>query len=146
MTISTLAPNKPSSILSLISLLMNNLHHPDIERCKKLSDLRFPRTQHWWCIWWDKCEKEWTILDNDDESASYTDWNVCPSVMELLDVMPYEVTFDKEEYYLDIRVSADFYTVSYTWCIECSDTLPNALCDLIFWLYDNKYITFPTHE
>lgn len=81
---------------------MNPLHYPDIERCKKLTEIGFPfYTQTRWHI---NCEKlqeppitsdEYHMMrDQDEEEAgeySILGNYVCPSVMELLDVIPQRV-------------------------------------------------------
>jgi hypothetical protein len=86
--------NKPSSILSLISLLMNNLHYPDFERCKKLTEIGFPDTV--------------LTIDRAGQLA------LLPSVMELLDVIPKIIPRrDKYDLYLALLYDSKSCTVRY---------------------------------
>lgn len=139
--------------LYLISKCMNTIHHPDQERCKKLTEIGFPDTDY--SLHTNRTFSEMVeILPNPYKHYKGIEWvYVCPSVMELLDVIPktYKGWYFFEMYHNSCRIkridpnSPTWWDVMYNaW--EKWQSLPNALCDLIFWLYDNKYITFPTHE
>lgn len=139
---------------------MNKLHYPDIERCKKLTEIGFPQTK-------------WIALITDygyEDGDRFTAWNgfwLCPSVMELLDVIYWkwikykaDEKDDKDNWaslYVHIEQADLWYIVSLRWhskefgremkfwkthCWKAIEWLPNALCDLIFWLVENKYLTF----
>lgn len=122
---------------------MNKLHYPDIERCKKLTEIGFPFSNLNRLFYY----TDWVIAD-----TTYSDNHLvigfgCPSVMELLDLIPENIDTNK---WLLMEKAPKAYMVSYyhedKWSkrtdIKFCDTLPNALCDLIFWLVENKYITF----
>lgn len=88
---------------------------------------------------------------------------VSPSVMEMLDVMPDHIAHEEDEWkgwdyawqlLINKRVINIGYDVFYNRLIQepfnlhksDTDTLPNALAQMILWLHENKYITFPTHD
>ena len=120
---------------------MNTSHYPSLELCKKLTEIGFPDTEfiiweyNWRTkIWW---------------NAETNDIFFCPSIMEMLDVMPewlfiYRLKKAKTWNYKLWRA----YTVSTINCKDISnnktswDTLPNALAEMILWLHENKHITF----
>ena len=64
---------------------MNTLHYPDLQRCKKLTELWFPETES------HEIEYEW----NFEEGLL-----VKPSVMELLDELPEIIGKNWNRYYL----------------------------------------------
>lgn len=122
---------------------MNTSHYPSIELCKKLTEIGFPTTfQHTW-------DSLWTVI----WCLEVPEWMyVCPSVMEMLDVMPksfvYEHKLFKRAYELEIKWNnyASKYMVEY-YCFvnrEClinyTDNLPNALASMILWLHENSYL------
>lgn len=147
---------------------MNSNHFPDLSRCKKLTEIGFPETEMWWYTHW---RSEITLIitsseirelcievDNYDmnnnlpDSIDYYLWDYkyrCPSVMEMLDVIP-DVIENREEYgdkesYFNFDKKSGWYEFWYLDCyvpqISFQDTLPNALADLIFWLVENSYLT-----
>lgn len=124
----------------------NPLHYPDLTRCQELTKLGFPRTQMSWRLF---SVSEPNIIFSDEN----TDGNIeyaCPSVSEMLDVMPSSIL---DWYDLCIArnwPTSKYYITSYTkwhgmYC-HFLGTLPNALADLVKWLVENNYLTFPNHE
>ena len=124
---------------------MKQEHYPSLELCKKLTEIGFPKTQHTYSFWWDKCEEEFTIVDEDDDGVSRTEFYRCPSVMEMLD----------ELRKTDLRFCINFYSehtivTVFIWDDEkmfwaeddCDEPLPKALAQMILWLHENKYISF----
>lgn len=145
---------------------MKQEHYPSLELCKKLTEIGFPKTQHTYSFWWDKCEEEFTIVDEDDDGVSRTEFYRCPSVMEMLDVIPDHIAHEEDEWkgwdyawqgwdyawqlLINKRVINIGYDVFYNRLIQepfnlhksDTDTLPNALAQMILWLHENKYISF----
>lgn len=115
---------------------MNTSHYPSLELCKKLteigfttandSDISFPITE--------MSYHNGRIIKNEyTEFWAIKNWFSCPSVMEMLDVMPlgaFKITYALN---WTIRHDSDFVTV---W------ELPNALAEMILWLHENNYISF----
>lgn len=137
----TLAQNKPSSILSLTFHQMNNpLHYPDLDRCRELTKLGFPRTAFAWSI-----SKTKILVDNWEGRRPNI---LCPSVSEMLDVIPDTLhddwqlhiwkNNDSQYWVVFEEVNWDCLKTPWTWF----ETLPNALADLIIWLVENNYLTF----
>jgi len=63
----------------------------------------------------------------------------CPSVMEMLDIMPTHINAD------NISISTDKWRKYYVkfWINYTSDnSLPNALADMVIWLVENKHLSF----
>lgn len=133
---------------------MNPLHYPDQPRCEKLYDLHFPKTEKVYiqkALLSDECRicTRWDYSQYEDEAY----WKLpCPSVMEMLDVIPTKISLDNQHCslstYAAVWRKAPFY-VGYMWekgkfmtQPQFNDTLPNALADLIFWLVENKYLKF----
>jgi len=75
--------------------------------------------------------------------------NVCPSVMEMLDVIPKKLTLieewnEKYEYgFLISKTNSGNFRVVLK--VEFIWTLPNALADLIIWLVENSHLNFKSH-
>lgn len=126
---------------------MNPLHYPDLERCKKLTEIGFPETENY------LYENLYIVkkgLDVDLARHNKVPVFVCPSVMEMLDVIPehiggYDLVLYNRAVSYEDSVMLD--NVNFKWDIYneqlpfTADTLPNALCDLIFWLVEQKYLT-----
>lgn len=131
---------------------MNPLHYPDLERCKKLTEIGFPETDLFYSRWANKARVEYYI--NRKEYGNKEDRFLCPSVMEMLDVIPCTIVYKKHEkketrYFRLEKENADEWEAKYNDVFHqtCTErmkwTLPNALADLIFWLVENKYLKFP---
>lgn len=142
---------------------MNSLHHPDIERCKKLTEIGFPETELVFSDWeeddyWNRYQT-WDIILRGRWVPEPKPYFVCPSVMEMLDVIEnWKRNKRNEEGEERINISDNeigiYIRDSHCKCWEyCwgyknisrkkdSDTLPNALADLIMWLHENNYIKF----
>lgn len=76
---------------------------------------------------------------------------VCPSIMEMLDVMPKSIETEDLEYYLfyDFNDDKVYYTSDNCWSCETDILLEsfwenpqNALAEMILWLVDNWHINF----
>lgn len=117
---------------------MKKEHFPSLELCKKLTEIGFPETENRISDEWIHTEEQY--INWDIPSENY----VCPSVMEMIDVLP-EIIEDK--YGIDYRLSISPHGC---WYEEfCNDTIglfqwkiPKALAEVTIWLYENKYITF----
>lgn len=114
---------------------MNPLHYPDLERCKKLTEIGFPETELFYSRWANKARVEYFI--NREEYSKRDDRFLCPSVMEMLDVIGLHVIITKKDNHAMV-------TVEIPWMkpVHFVDTLPNALADLTIWLHENKYLKF----
>ena len=115
---------------------MKTTHFPDLERCKKLTDVGFPENTGL---------SFWVMPNN-------MNMIVCPSVSELLDEMPPDITrWDNEEfdtYDLCIfKLDKETFCIQYVLCdyveeyiVQYTWTLPNALADMYIWLKENNYL------
>lgn len=146
---------------------MNTNHYPDQERCKKLTEIGFPMTVTVWSNFYNsEAGGRIDAITTFDEYDKVNPQWVCPSVMEMLDVIPefinYETDYEKNGkektvkrkcrieitkldlwYIVKIR-DEDFSEPKdwYGWQWKAfGGTLPNALADLIFWLHENSYLT-----
>ena len=87
-----------------------------------------------WCIGWDKCETEWTLIHKDDESASYTDFYPAPNTWEVIEFLP-KWTKIVCEYNNKYRVTVSLYL-----CFVMRASLLEALEVTLEYLLDNGYI------
>lgn len=141
------------SFLPLNIFSMNPNHYCDIERCKKLTEITeksktFGTQLQWYqMVWKPETLRLVQHLAPIDVQEEFVAW--CPSVMEMLDVIP-DVIENREEYgdkesYFNFDKKSGWYEFWYLDCyvpqISFQDTLPNALADLIFWLVENSYLT-----
>ena len=68
-----------------------------------------------WCIGWDKCETEWTLIHKDDESASYTDFYPAPNTWEVIEFLnTISLVFEKPNNY-----TTKMYNFVITMCRDC---------------------------
>jgi hypothetical protein len=124
---------------------MNNSYYPSLELCKKLTEIGFPECRRCYSRYFDwKLDKdeEWVIFAWALNWVTY----VCPSVMEMLDVMPIEIKTSAYRYVLTTFPNSVWY-FNFNYlprkekkCIKW--TPPNALAQMILWLVENKYLTF----
>lgn len=160
---------------------INLLHYPSLELCKKLTEIGFPETelnlidsrkQHkrYNCPPVDEYEDFvfvpfWNLytwapeldIEPMDESNIHRPNLRCPSVMELLDMMPPFINvWERNLFDLEIVKQGKQYLVRYlpslifnrdeyllnTKTIQISEIPPNALAEMVLWLYENKYISF----
>ena len=130
------------------SITMTSLHYPSIELCRKLTEIGFLATR-------DRYEADWKIVLWESSNQFMWAWQyVCPSVMEMLDVMPADIkvwsedefdTYDLSIFKLDketfcIRYSLSEYVDEYI--EEFNWHLPNVLAEMVLWLHQNNYISF----
>lgn len=122
-------------------LNMNPSHYPSLELCKKLTEIGFPDTEN---IRYED-DKKWIWYN----SPECYEWDyVCPSVMEMLDVMPMKIMSDSNTvnaFSINGWIWPDTwpYLVGYHQFKYTKDiNLANALAEMILWLHNNKYITF----
>ena len=118
---------------------MNPLHYPSLELCKKLTEIWFPDTLLSNGSWW---------IDSIPYST-YAKWEtsrtVCPSVMEMLDVIPWWI--ETEDWVCNLVLRKErwwenwYYDKNWSAMIF-NDTLPNTLAKMILWLVEDKYLTF----
>lgn len=118
-------------------------HYPSLELCKKLTEAGFPETEKINLF----CGDSWykIAVFNKELFNSKYDY-IFPSVMELLDVLPAEITTEIPVF-LSIDKFPTTYWVSYTdngihkWAhFEMHDTLPNSLAEMYLFLKENWYI------
>lgn len=127
---------------------MNTSHYPSLELCKKLTEIGFPMTQNIKLFCWDSWYKN-AVYNEEIHSDKYD--YVCPDIMEMLDVMPNDLSdwidnaiclifwkhFDADTFYVCYQEEWNTKTESYfRW------TLPNTLAEMVIWLYENNYISF----
>jgi len=76
--------------------MINSTHYPSLDRCKHLKELGFPETEY---VWGQYSSKKPPYPEN-HRILMYqniqTVLNVCPSVMEMLDVIPKKLTLIEE--------------------------------------------------
>ncbi len=120
---------------------MNTSHYPSIELCAKLTEIEFPKTEKLLTSFW--IYNNNSNLDSIQSEVEYT----CPSIMEMLDVIHFEIEFYWEFLQLYIkRVSKENSNLVYKkkaveiWNFNWP--LPNALAEMIIWLHENECITF----
>lgn len=133
---------------------MNTSHYPPLALCKKLTESWFTGTEKRWiraeCIpltpinvYYEKDLFTLTDANFPEEWENY----FCPSVMEMLAVMPVAMIINWEKQSLKINsVQWEIYKFWIRFWDETSFydwywTLPNALAEMILWLVDNKYLT-----
>ena len=131
---------------------MNTSHYPSLELCKKLTEIGFPDTGHSTYDGKKLCEPNmvmvrYALSDYDKLVRVRKEWEyVCPSIMEMLDVMPNIIDKGSEWFYLVIsKNSACFERTLYAdvfHLCEFYQKLPNALAEMILWLHENNYINF----
>lgn len=112
---------------------MNNQHYPKLELCEKLTEIDFPETEimrdsiNPYRIWWQ---------------------DVCPSVMEMLDIIPNEIETEIPVFFSIDKTQSE-YIISYSdngiakwikYFVKAS--LADALAEMIIWLNENNYISF----
>ena len=104
------------------------------ELAKKLYDAGVRIESEWrYCIGWDKCETEWTLIHEDDESASYTDYLYTPNCEEVIEFLKEKIdwiTYSKMVWFV-----IHFELKSITW-----PTLLKALEATLEYLLDNRHI------
>ena len=140
---------------------MNPLHYPSLELCKKLTEIGFPKTFCWYtnarpCYDDEEdamiVEKKPFIMGYDFIPTEYwAERYACPSVMEMLDVIP-RVHPEDEWIYNFIQRCYQGQNVFQTWYVpnyhradnicEFYWTLPDALAEMILWLVENKHLSF----
>lgn len=161
---------------------MTKNHYPDIERCKKLTEIGFPATENIMQVnkKWDsriisqellkelsEYESEYCLdkIDNLEHHKfwwfseymsghewvykfhSESDVYVCPSVMDMLDVIPFSLTNSYCNSLMINKLRGWFWYDIYYSANKPNDVvsdwpLPNGLADLIMWLHKNNYIKF----
>lgn len=134
-------------------------HFPSLELCKKLTEIRFPDTEKIYSRWMGReifWPNAWMNTEEFRIKRNPLPWDIvtdnckeeypCPSVMELIDQMPWEVNW----FYLNIDCLLPYVSYKDTYWVELiwfeDATIPNALVSMTLWLHENKYITFPTHD
>lgn len=119
---------------------MKNNHYPSLDLCKKLTDIWFPRTEKYYNPKRESIEYfKWWLLGN------WEYW--CPSVMEMLDEIPWEIKWDwativKNAYWYYVWfdwVYASLWRANNNWQVK---SLPNALAEMVLWLHETNYISF----
>jgi len=129
-------------------LTMKTSHYPSLELCKKLTEIGFPETYSRW--YWN-CENSYSIWAQHPRPKDWEHPEIpCPSVMEMLDVIPDNIHIWQHQY--SWRMSP--YSLAYIpnqsheqWdslIIPITQWIPNALAEMILWLHENKYISLST--
>jgi len=116
-----------------------------LEQAQKLRELKFSEPSiFYWCIWWDKCQRDWTIIAEDDDSTSYEQWLQAYTVSELMEYLPETIIWYKRKIYLNknqYKITYDVDINSNWWELFTSnDNLAQALWDMLIYLISNKYI------
>ena len=143
---------------------MNTNHYPSLELCKKLTKIGFPKTQMEriqnsffkdWISMTDKARNELfdpRCFENLCSTADVKRHYVCPSVMEMLDVIPENIPDWRDRAFslwtLNMWTFGWFWAVQYgEWLwqtkhyVESKECFPNALAEMILWLHENNYST-----
>lgn len=127
---------------------MNPSHYPSLELCKKLKEIWFPEGEKYYDSGWEYGEC----------------FTVYPSVMEMLDVIPKEYTFElystywnENDYWtpdnpydwelnplykLRIYDQDEFETIPKSVRTQYRNNIPDAIAVKILWLHENNYISF----
>lgn len=126
-------------------------HYPDLQRCEELTKIGFPETDKVQ-IQKELMKDEFRICDRWDYSQYEDEMYaklVCPSIAEMLDVIPSEIIDTRWKIQrLEIYNNSEYWYVCYCALHDqiqhvsgkiSDDTLPNALCDLIIWLISQWY-------
>ena len=120
---------------------MNPLHYPSLELCKKLQEVGFPETTI--SIVQDF---NWKDFICDHYEYNREDFIACcPSVMEMLDVMPWVISTKWDNYFLSVDkfwTCATYETLDRKTLLFCVGGIPNALAEMILWLVENKHLSF----
>lgn len=127
----------------------NPLHYPTLDRCKKLTDLGFPDTENGYFK--EKDDTEFIFTKNYWETNNpLYDRYVCPSVMEMIDVLQsnwFEYVIENKaispiwhEYAITLYMEASPKNKRYP--LKTSDTIPNWLADIVIWLVENGHLSF----
>lgn len=119
---------------------MKTEHYPSLELCKKLTEIGFHKTESWFVEIWEMnwiqrvqlCTTKWEIT------------YVCPSVMEMLDVIPRMLKIGLDDCQLFCNKTWAMYEAKHNelWGIIFFKVLPNALAEMILWLHENNHIKF----
>ena len=143
---------------------MKNAHYPSLELCKKLTKIGFPYTEKNFIraesapltIVEIYGEEDWMVITNANFPKDWINYK-CPSVMEMLDIMPKVINVGKLPYTLNIMTGGkdtDYgiqylnysYADTHTYCLSDLTTIfwtiPNALASMVLWLHENKYTSF----
>lgn len=122
----------------------NPLGYPTLDRCKKLSWINFAPEPK---VHWFENQHIWTdyppYISEEYPMVMWTIWFPCPSIAELLDVIPRSVDnkplviVSREKYY-----SVRFWLkLDHTTTVFEEEYLPNALADMIILLVENKKLS-----
>jgi hypothetical protein len=123
-------------------------HYPSFKLCKKLTEIGFPATE----LFYTASTKYWRrksfISDWENNQPFFKNYK-CPSVMEMLDVMPEYINSDScltiSKHSCSYENTTIMHENSYIWStfiVSHSHNLPDAIAEMIIWLYEHKYITF----
>ena len=129
---------------------MKTKDYPNIELCRKLTDLGFPTTEKVFTSQMKAYNGEppsptWEMIIADEK---YNVWYVCPNLMEM-----FNVTMNQNRSWY-IRISKNRDTDGYIWA-DCDfyigsilekrfimDNIPDAISEMIIWLKENDFIYF----
>jgi len=117
---------------------MNPPHYPSLELCNKLTEIGFPETEKWYLWGWN----DFNIIKNREWFLHWVSSFLCPSVMEMLDVMPWKIS--RWENMLSARLIIEKSEVSYEFLhkVNVAIWVPEALAEMILWLYENNHLSF----
>lgn len=131
---------------------MNPLHYPSLELCKKLTQVGFPTTDNLFAFDRNPDDVTLTSYEEVEEWSFYRLLAHCPSVMEMLDVMPEFISFQGMRCNLRIQMKKQCSIVSYIgrtpeeiqpkFIEDVNFNIPNALAGMILWLVENKHLSF----
>lgn len=132
---------------------INLEHYPSLELCKALTNAWLSNTREYYVNYsaWGK----WYEIDNDDnwdlshveKGASFLDFDdtyVCPSAMEMIDIIPNEFLYTDRKFYFfhmdKIGCSMKSLHQKETLIEFRTWYLPNDLATMILWLKEEKLI------
>lgn len=133
---------------------MNTSHYPSLELCKKLSKIgfsipsrKFGYSPHSELAWFWTTKGGWYSQLMDCGELEWYKRYVCPSVMEMLDVIPSYILWKDQCGYI-LMLQKDFVCYfreegrSSKYYRQKEWTLANSLAEMILWLHENNYISF----
>jgi hypothetical protein len=135
--------------------MINTLHYPSLQLCKKLAKIGFktnpdkdfyPNSE---LAWFWTTRNGWSSILKDCWEMEWSVRYPCPSIMEMLDIIPEYINSDSHltigKHYCSYENTTMMQENSYIWStfiISHSHYLPNSIAEMIIWLYEHKYISF----
>ena len=127
---------------------------PSLELCKKLKELGYPQHHYGFILAKFKKEEDFCLLYNEGDYDKdmlkfyFDEWHKAPTVRELGEWLPDEITKNDRYYYLNIWKTGSMWGVKYqednnNICrIYYADTEANARAKMLIWLVENGHVSF----